>query len=252
MLRLLTDTTILALRRTVQSWLAALSIPIYGFVFILAARLLLPIPMLGSLLMGFVGAALCAGYLSLLASAVAGTAIRWSDLKNGLRAIWDVVSVLFIMWIIGLVLRPIVAGAGSRGPAIEGIVQLAIAIFFNAVPETLYLGGERSVQAIKKSASFVMEHPVAWFGPNLVLAFVFFWATGNTDFSSFGELLVRLSALASVQGVLVLILSAAGHLWKIPLLIVFVHFAMVFRGTLYRELGTGSTRMRDFRRRMGN
>jgi hypothetical protein len=252
MLRLFTDTAILALRRTARSWLAALSIPIYGFVFVLAARLLLPIPMLGSLLLGFVGAALCAGYLSLLASAVTGSAIRWSDLKNGLRAIWDVVSVLFIIWIIGLVLRPIVTGAGSHGPAIAGIVQLAIAIFFNAVPETLYLGGERSIQAIKKSAAFVMENPVAWFGPNLVLAFVFFWATGNLDFSSFGDLVVRLSALASVQGVLLLILGAAGHLWKIPLLIIFVHFAMVFRGLLYRELGTGSTRMRDFRRRMGN
>ncbi len=252
MLRLFTDTVILALRRTAQSWLAALSIPIYGFVFILAARLLVPIPMLGSLLLGLVGAAFCAGYLSLLASAVAGQPIRLVDLKNGLRAIWDVVSVLFIMWIISLVLRPIVAAAGPRGDAISGVVQLAIAIFFNAVPETLYLGGERSIQAIKKSASFVMEHPLGWFGPNLVLAFVFFWATGNLDFSSFGELVVRLSALASVQGVLTLILGAAGQLWKIPLLIVFVHFAMVFRGLLYKELGTGSSRMRDFRRRMGN
>src|SRR6266478_8513949 len=123
MLRLLTDTAILAARRAVRSWLAALSIPIYVFVFLFAARVLLAIPVLGPMLVGFVAAALCAGYLSLLASAVGGEPIRWADLKNGLRGIWDVVSVLFILWIVSLILGPIENAAGAHGAAIAGVVQ---------------------------------------------------------------------------------------------------------------------------------
>jgi hypothetical protein len=248
MFRLLSDVARLAARRAARSWLAALSIPIYTFAFVLAARVLLPIPMIGSMALGFLSAALCAGYLSLLASSVAGQPISWGDLKSGMRAIWDVMSVLFILWIASMVLGPIVRGAGARGPAIEGMVQLAIAIFLNAVPEVLYAGGARGLEAMKRSASFVMEHPVGWFVPNLVLAFVFLWATNTPSFSSPGELLTTLAGLASAHGVLALVVD--NPLWKIPLLVAFVHYAMVFRGLLFKELGTGSSRMRDFRRRM--
>jgi hypothetical protein len=168
-----------------------------------------------------------------------------------MRAIWDVGSVFFVIWIVNLfILGPIERGAGPNKVAVEGLVQLAIAIFMNAVPEVLYNGRGRSLAAIKQSASFVMEHPVGWFAPNVVLALVFFWATGALTFSSTADLVVRLAGLASAQGVLAMILRTAT--WKIPFLIIFVHYAMVFRGLLYRELGAGSSRMRDFRRRMGN
>ncbi|HVZ75386.1 MAG TPA: hypothetical protein VHJ20_23580 [Polyangia bacterium] len=248
MLRQLADVGVLSLRRAARGWLAAVSIPVYTLAFIVAAKMLAPLGIIGSLILGFVSAALCAGYLSLLASVVAGEPIRLRDLKSGMRAIWDVMSVFFAMWIVSLVLGPIERGAGDNAVAVAGIVQLAIAIFLNALPEVIYNGDGRSFAAFKESASFVMEHPVAWFAPNLVLAFVFFWATGTLSLSSPGQVLTQLSELASAQGVLALILG--NPYWKIPVLIVFVHYAMVFRGVLYRELRSGSGRMRAFRRRM--
>jgi hypothetical protein len=249
MLRRAADLLSLAARRAAKSWLAALSLPIYGIAFLALGLALAPLGKVGSFILGFVGAAFCGGYLSLLASGVAGEPLRWVDLKNGLRAIWDVVSVLFILWIASMVLEPILAGMGSRGPALRGVIALAEAVFLNAVPEVLYIARERSLAAIKASASFVMENPVAWFVPNLLLAAIFFGATGQLTFTSPGELLVRLSDLASVMGVFGIV--AGPPYWKIPLLIVFVHFAMVFRGLLFQELTTGSGRMREFQRRMG-
>jgi hypothetical protein len=249
MLRTLLDLVVLAARRAAKSWLAALSIPIYTLIFFLAAGVLTKISTIGTLLLGFVEAALCAGYLSLLASSVQGEKIRWVDLRNGMRAIWDVMSVFFVLWIVNLVLTPVLRNS-PNATAIAGLVQLAIAIFLNAVPEVLYLRGARSVQAISESASFVMENPVMWFGPNLVLAVVFLAATIGLSFTSAGEAITTLSGLASADGVVALIASTARQPWKIPLLIFFVHFAMVFRGLLFQELGTGNARMRAFRRRM--
>jgi hypothetical protein len=248
MLGLYKDVAINAAKRAAQSWLAAVSIPVYAFAVAGSAALAAPLGMIGGFIVGFVAAACFGAYLSLLASAIDGVPIRLADLKNGLRAIWDVVSVFFALWIIGLgvgVLRNI---AGPNGAAVGGVAALAIAIFFNVIPELIYQSRSRSFALLKESATFVTEHAFAWFPPNLVFAFVILWATGTLTFSSPGELLVRLSALGSAGGVLAFIGGAP--LWMAPLLIVFVHYVMVFRGLLFRELGTGSTRMRAFRRRM--
>lgn len=252
MLRLYLDVAVLAARRAARSWLAAVSIPIYTLGFVLAASLLMPVlgPLgwLGGMVIGFIGSACVAGYLSLLASSVAGSRIRFADLKNGLRAVWDVVSVFFALWIIKMGVSLVAGAAGSKADAVAGVASLAVAIFFNIIPELIYNGRGRSFALLGQSAKFVTESPFAWFPPNLIFAFVFLWATGALSFSSPGALLLRLAALGS--GGIIGFLAGAPR-WKIPLLIVFVHYVMVYRGLLFLELSQGSTRMRDFRRQTG-
>ncbi|HVU51591.1 MAG TPA: hypothetical protein VHL80_12940 [Polyangia bacterium] len=248
MLSLYKDVAVLAAKRAAQSWLAAVSIPIYAFAVAGAAALSAPLGMFAGIVVYLVAAACFGAYLSLLASAIDGVPLRAADLKKGLGAIWDVVSVFFALWVIGLGVGVLRGMAGRNGAAVGGVAALAIAIFFNVVPELIYQSRSRSFALLKESASFVMEHAFAWFPPNLVFAFVILWATGTLSFSSPGELLVRLSLLGSAGGVLAFITGAP--LWAAPLLIVFVHYVMVFRGLLFRELGTGSRRMRAFRRRM--
>jgi hypothetical protein len=248
MLGLYKDVAIRAAKRAAQSWLAAVSIPVYAFAVGLAIVLTAPLGIIGGFIVGLVAAACFGAYLSMLASAIEGSPIRLADFKNGLRAIWDVVSVFFALWIISLGVRMLRGMAGPNGAAVGGVAALAIAIFFNVIPELIYQSRSRSFALLKESASFVMEHAFTWFPPNLVFAFVILWATETLDFSSPGEILVRLSQLGSAGGVLAFIGGAAW--WKAPLLIVFVHYVMVFRGLLFRELGTGSSRMRAFRRRM--
>jgi hypothetical protein len=248
MIRLFLDVATLAVRRAAASWLAAVSIPIYAIAFLWAARLVAPLGMIGGFIVGFIGAAFVGGYLSMLATAIAGGKLRLADLRHGLRAVWDVISVFFALWIIGLGLGVLQKAAGPNGTAVAGVAALAGAILLNPVPELIYSSRSRSFALLKESVSFVMENPVAWFAPNLVFAFVFLWATRALVFSSPAELLLRLASLGSMEGVLGLV--GGSPLWLAPLLVVFVHYAMVFRGLLFRELSSGSTRMRAFRRNM--
>jgi hypothetical protein len=249
MFTLYKDVAILAAKRAAKSWLAAVSIPIYAFVVVLAAYLAAPLGMFGGLLVGLVAAACFGAYLSLLGSALDGTKLRLDDLKNGLRGVWDVVSVFFALWIVSLGVGLLKSMAGPKAEAVGGVAALAAAIFFNVVPELIYQSRNRSFALLKESFNFVTEHPFAWFPPNLVFAFVILWATHTLSLSSPGELLMRLAQLGSAGGVLAFIGGA--DRWLAPFLIVFVHFVMVFRGLLFRELSSGSPRMRAFRRNMG-
>jgi len=246
MLRLYLDVASRAAKRAARSWLAALSIPIYAIIVVGAVRVAAPLGIVGGFLVAIVMAACFGGYLSLLGAAVEGTQIRFADLKHGLRAVWDVMSVFFALWIISLGVGVLAKMAGPNATAVGGVAALATAIFFNVIPELIYQSRNRSFALLKESATFVMENPFAWFPPNLIFAFVILWATGTLTLSSPGELLVKLSMMGSMGGVLAFV--AGAPLWMAPLLIVFVHYVMVFRGLLYQELRSGSTRMREFRR----
>jgi hypothetical protein len=249
MLGLYKDVAVLAAKRAAHSWLAAVSIPIYAFAVWGSIVLTAPLGFVGGFIVGFVAAACFGAYLSLLASALEGTKLRLSDLKNGLRAIWDVVSVFFALWVISLGLGMLERAAGpSKAEAVAGVAALAMAIFFNVLPELIYQSTSRSFALLKESVNFITEKAFAWFPPNLVFAFAILWATNTLTFSSPGEVLVRLSLLGTSGGVLAFI--AGEPWWKQALLIVFVHYIMVYRGLLFRELTSGSTRMRAFRRRM--
>lgn len=251
MLRIYADIAVTAAKRAARSWLAALSIPIYALLFLLFAALvgpvLQPLGMLGGMVIGIFGAACFGGYLTLLKLAVENSPIRLRDLKDGMRAVWDVTSVFFVIWIIGMIVGLLVMASGPKGPALMGVVNLAMAIFFNLIPELICHSRNRGLALLQESTSFVMENPFAWFAPNLIFAFVILWATDMLSFTSLGENLVLLSRLGSQAGVLAFI---AGSGWKAPLLIAFVHYVMVFRGLLYLELSSGSARMRAFRRSM--
>ncbi|HVX95236.1 MAG TPA: hypothetical protein VHK47_10035 [Polyangia bacterium] len=251
MLGLYKDVAITAARRAARSWLAAVSIPIYALAVLGTFRLTAPLGMIGGFIVGLVAAACFGAYLSLLAAALDGTKLRFSDLRNGLGAIWDVISVFFALWVVDLVVGVLKGAAGPKADAVAGVASLAIAIFFNVVPELIYQSHNRSFAALKASVDFVTQNPFAWFPPNLVFAFVLLWATGTLSFSSPGALLVTLSRLGSASGALTFI--GAAPLWMAPLLIVFVHYVMVFRGLLFRELtrGGGNQRMRAFRQSMG-
>jgi hypothetical protein len=250
MLRLYADVLALAARRAARSWLAAVSIPVYAAIFVGAAIVCAPLGIIGTFLLLFVGLACFAGYLYLLADSVSGSKIRARDIRTGMRGLWDVCSVSFAMWIVGLGVSVLAGAAGARAPAVLGVAQVAGAFFFNAVPEVLYLGRTRSFWALKESVDFVMAHAFTWFIPNIVFGLILLGVSGPVWAGNPGLLLTRLAALASPFA----LANAVSHLplWAAPLLVAFFHFVMVFRGLLFQELqaGGGNARLRAFRRNM--
>jgi hypothetical protein len=249
MLRTYIEIGALAARRAAKSWVAAVSIPIYAAIFVGASLVTARLDRLGGFLLALVGMACFAGYLYLVADAISGSKVRLRDMKQGMRNLWDVCSVSFALFIIGIGVSVLMRSAGPRAPAVAGVAQLAAIIFFNAVPELLYNSRSRSFALLKESIDFIMANPFAWFGPNLVFAAIVLAPAGLLSVSSPGELLARLSGVASPFAIAGLIASSPPWAW--PLYIAFVHYVMVFRGLLFRELASGSSRQRAFRRRMG-
>src|SRR5437588_8022684 len=107
--------------------------------------------------------------------------------------------------------------AGSNGPAVVGVVGLAITIFFNVVPELIYNSRSGSFALLKESAEFVLESPFAWFAPNVLFAVALLGALGVLRASSVGELVLNIAAVSNPTG----LLRIASHrsLWLVAPLI---------------------------------
>jgi hypothetical protein len=184
---------------------------------------------------------------------VAGSPFRlsWEELKRTFLARFgDVISVMFAFWLISLLTLPLMRG--EHAVQINAIVGFAIAFFFNAVPELLYQGKSRSFALLLDSANFVMEHPVAWFAPNVLFAALALWASGSLSLRHPVEFLLAFGNLfSSPQGVATLLTRLP--IWGWPLALLVLHFVMLFRGVLFAELesGGGNARRRAFRASMG-
>jgi hypothetical protein len=249
MLSLLGQVTVTAARRAVKAWPVALSLVVYAVILVVAGLLLAPLGIIGGFILGFVAAACWSSYLELISQAVNGSQIRirWDDFKKTFGArLWDVVSVMFAFWIIGMLTRPL--QTGPNGPALTAILGIAMAFFFNAVPELLYQGSSRSFALLMDSARFMLANPVVWLLPNLFFAAIALGGTGLLDVSHPAELLVLFGTFFSSPAGAAM-LFARLPLWGWPLLLAGLHYVMVFRGVLFAELNSGAAnpRLRAFR-----
>jgi hypothetical protein len=252
MFSLYRQVTVEAARRTIAAWPVALSFVIYAIVVVAAVIAFGPLGIIGGLLIGFVVAACWSSYLELLSQAVAGSQIRirWDDFKRTFLArFWDVISVMFAFWIISFLTTPFVRG--PNGPAAAAVIGFAIAFFFNAVPELLYQGSSRSFALLLDSARFMFRFPVVWLLPNLLFAALGLFAAGRLDVKHPAELLILFGATFSSPVGVARIFTGL-PLWSLPIALFVLHYAMIFRGILYRELvsGGGNARLRAFQAKM--
>ena len=252
MLSLYRQVTVEAARRAVAAWPVALSLIVYAILLLAAAIAFAPLGIVGGFLMGLVVAACWSSYLELISQAVAGAKIhiRWDDFKRTFFVrLWDVISVMFAFWIIALLTGPIVRG--PNGLAAGAIIGFAMAFFFNAVPELLYQGQSRSFGLLMDSARFMFRFPVVWLLPNLVFAALALAASGRLDFNHPAEVLILFgTTFGSPAGIAGLFTRLP--LWALPIAVAALHYVMIFRGILFRELvsGGGNARLRAFQAKM--
>lgn len=252
MLFLFRDVTLLAARRAVRAWPVALSFFLYSGILVGSAAVLSPLGIIGGLVLGLVVAACWSSYLELASQAVAGTKIRlsWAEFRRTFGArFWDVVSVMFAFWIISLLLGP--ALKGPDGERVAAVFGLAVAFFFNAVPELLYQGHSRSFGLLIDSGRFMVAHPVVWMLPNLVFASLLLLPTGHLAVRHPAELLLVFgNTFSSPLGLVTMV--TAWPVWTWPLILFGLHYVMVFRGLLFQQLSSGSdnARLRAFKAKM--
>jgi hypothetical protein len=157
--------------------------------------------------------------------------------------------VLFAFWIIGLIIEYAIApAAGPKADIVVALFGLAMAVFFNPVPELLYQGQSRSFQLLMESGTFISKHGLEWFLPNVLFAAALMAPLGLLHGPP-GQVVLNVADLLSPNndgmGVYNLFSRAPFYL-QLPMLLI-VHWFMVFRGLLFGELMRGGQRKRALR-----
>lgn len=248
-LRLYGQTVVLAVRRGIKAWPVAFSLVLYAAIFYATSILVRPLGPVGGFILGLVLAACLSSYLHLISYAVAGTRIRFDELRGSFGArFWDVISVMFVFWIIRLAVPYLVAPMGTRAPIIVALVGVAMAVFFNPIPEVLYQGGARSFQALVDSAKFISRFGLEWLIPNLIFAAALLAPVGALRGHPGQVVLTITSILAPDNDGMGLLAVFMGAPWFIQLpMLLFVHWVMMFRGLLWKALSSGGSRQHALR-----
>ena len=181
----------------------------------------------GGFLLSIVWAACLGSFLYLVEMIVRTSRVTWEDFGRSFGTyLWDVVGVTFVLWIFWEIAMPVLQQL-PQGGVIALCIEIAIFVFFNAVPELIYLGHNTLLSLLSESYRFITDNWIEWFPPNVL----------------FAVCLLALWRLPAADFVAQLLMAAATAL--------FVYFAMVARGLMFLELNGSSRRGRAFRHRMG-
>jgi hypothetical protein len=182
---------------------------------------------LGGFLIALVYAACVGSFLYLVEMMVRTSRVTLADFRRSFGMyLWDVIAVNFVLWIL-TTLSELALGNLPQGALILLCLRVLILVFFNAVPELIYLGHNTAVTLLAESYRFISENWLEWFPPNLVL--------------TVGLALLWQIPLGGRLGQILLIAASA----------LFLYFAMVVRGLLFLELSGSTRRGRLFRHKAG-
>lgn len=211
---------------TLRNWPVFATLFVYSIVMTGAGVLAAQLGLVGGLLLGLVWAACVGSFLYLVEMMVRTTRVTLQDFRRSFGVyLWDVVGVMFILWIFFRIVSPILITT-AQGPALLLGIYLAVLVFFNAVPELIYLGHCSSLDLLRESYTFIGENWIEWFPASIAAA----------------------AAVYAVNAVPVTGLLA----WvQTALTALLVYFSMVMRGLLFLELHGTTRRSRAFRHRVG-
>ncbi|MGH7896951.1 MAG: hypothetical protein ACREQQ_03310 [Candidatus Binatia bacterium] len=221
-LALYTTVTRRAAHAAITNWHVLLSF--FAYFLIMAATLPIAVSLgpLGGFLLAFVWAACIASFLFLVERLVRYGRVSFDEFPSSFTPyLSDVLSVLFVLWILRTILS-LALVANPQGHVIRLAVELVIFVFFNAVPELIYLGHHSALELLAESYRFISENWIEWFPPTLAAGAVLLLV-----------LALPTAGLASVA--------------KWALAALFVYFLMVLRGFLFQELYGSTRRSRAFR-----
>ena len=214
-----------ALALTLANWPVLATLFVYALIMAVGVVVAAPFGILGGFALGLVWAACLGSFLYVVEMRVRTSRVTLEDFRRSFRAyLGDVLGVLFIFWVVSMVVGPALV-AMPNGITLLFALELVAFVFFNAVPELIYLGHHSSLDLLRESYVFIGENWIEWF-PATIAAAALVW-------------------IASA-------LRAPGpSVWlKNGLVALLVYFAMVVRGLLFVELCGSSRRSRAFRYRM--
>lgn len=209
----------------VKNWPVLGSLVVYQVIRTAAAMLAMPLGLAGSFIVTLVQAICLGSFLYLVEMIVRTSRVTLNDFRYSFgRYLWDVVGVMFLLWLFTLV-SPAIRQV-PQGDVILLFLNLVIFILFNAIPELIYMGHYAPTALLAESYQFITENWIEWFPATLVAA----------------GIMIAVSALP-MRGVGTYAQEAALGL--------VLYFTMVMRGLLFIELHGSTHRGRAFKYRMG-
>ncbi|MEO8602032.1 MAG: hypothetical protein ABI629_05595 [bacterium] len=213
----------------VKNWPVLLSIFAYAALLSVGVYTAMFLRLAGGLVLSLIVSACCGSFLYLVEMIVRTNKVSWEDFTRSFGVyLWDVVGVNFALWLLSLATGALIAQL-PQGLFVVAAIRLVLFVFFNAVPELIYLGHYSLMGLLSSSYEFIANNWIEWFPPNLLLLGGLFliWQAPIGD--GFLPMLARSALLA-----------------------LFLYFAMVVRGLLFIELDGSTRRARIFRYKMGN
>jgi hypothetical protein len=211
---------------TVRNWPVLGSLFVYAGIMSAALALAPLLGIVGGFLVSLVWAGCVGSFLYLVEMMVRTSRVTLDDFRRSAGAyLWDVVGVTFVLWIALRLLTPMLATI-PQGPVLLFALNLVILVFFNAVPELIYLGRCSSLELLGQSYVFIGDNWIEWFPVTMAL----------------GGVVLLVAALP---------MPPALEWLKLAVVALLVAYTMVVRGLLFLELQGSSRRARAFRHRMG-
>ncbi|MDP2309155.1 MAG: hypothetical protein Q8P18_24240 [Pseudomonadota bacterium] len=209
--------------------------------------LVAPLGIIGGLILSILNAACAGTYLAMLRDVLSvRRSLGPAAVRSNLGAsTWDIINVLFPIWIVDLLLS--LLGVPAVVPLVFGI---AVVLFLNPVPEMIGRSRNGGLELLREAAQFMMNHGPEWLIPQ-VGALALLWLAFPTQalpiLSLFGP---RFGF--TTTGSLAMSAGSGAVGWAIGFgLVALVHLLMLFRGALYLRLsGAGGRRAREWSERL--
>jgi hypothetical protein len=212
-----------------KNWVVSLAPLAYGLIMAAAGILAAPLGLVGGLLLGVASQACLSSGLHLIKNIVTTGKADFDDFLKGFTVyLWELLTIAFILWI-PLRLLALALGPVPNGDLIYFLIQTALYVFLNPVPELIYQTRTSGLDLLGASYNFIVENWLEWLTPNILITVAGFF------------LLQLVYALA----------------WTLPYFVqwfmiafafgLFLTYFMTFRGFLFAELHGSTRRSRAYR-----
>ncbi len=192
--------------------------------------------------------AACAGtYLASLQDALTmRRPMRFDALRANLgRYTWDILNVLFPIFVVELVVRL------GQSELLSLIAGLAVFLFMNPVPELIGRSRAGGLEALQEALRFMNDNGVEWLIAQIPSTVLIYFLLGGDVFGALTMFGPRMGFVYAGGTALGAFDGSPTSIVRALAVVGVVHLTMLFRGALYGEMSGGGRRQREWRRRLG-
>lgn len=231
------NTAVRAGKLAVKNWPVMFVLLVYSVILTVVGVLAGGLYFIGGIIIAIVSAACISSYLYLIENIIYSRIAGFNDFKNSFTPyLRKVINITFYIWIatyIYSLLSRALMGLPFIG-IINMLVELAVVVVLNPLPEIIYQTNYMDLGAIGASYEFMKENFIEWLVPNIILLGAIYYLF-NGNMLSFSVYAVSVVSIVKYIAGLFLLL-----------------FTMVFRGILFRFLNESTRRSRVYKLKMLN